>query len=193
MAGSPQPPRRAAPHRVLEGSDDEVARGVIVQLVQPRPRPQRAQGGGGAVAAEAGGEGVAGVQPGDRPIRARLRVSTNQSSPDRGPVHPGPGHPRLGDGVDPARGRHHHPEPGLVRLQHLISICSQHVVLLVIGDLHRHQQRLRDVLRGRVLVLVPAEDADLILGLGRRLPGHQDHDQHWCLTILTSMQNEDAQ
>ena len=61
--GSPQPPRRAAPHRVLEGSDDEVARGVIVELVQPRPRPQRAQGGGGAVAAEAGGEGVAGVQP----------------------------------------------------------------------------------------------------------------------------------
>ena len=61
--GSPQPPRRAAPHRVLEGFDDDVARGVIVELVQPRPRPQRAQGGGGAVAAEAGGEGVAGVQP----------------------------------------------------------------------------------------------------------------------------------
>ena len=83
MGGSPQPPRRAAPHRVLEGSDDEVARGVLVQLVQPRPRPQRAQGGGGAVAAEAGGEGVAGVQPGDQselgsvspPIRAHLTAA----------------------------------------------------------------------------------------------------------------------
>ena len=118
MAGSPQPPRRAAPHRVLEGSDDEVARGVIVELVQPRPRPQTTQGGGGAVAAEAGGEGVAGVQPGDRPIRARLRVSTNQSSPDRGPVHPGPGHPRLGHRVDGAGAGHQQPEPGVQRLDH---------------------------------------------------------------------------
>ena len=72
MAGSPQPPRRAAPHRVLEGSDDEVARGGIVQLVQPRPRPQRAQRGGGAVAAEAGGEGVACVQPGNGSDQSQL-------------------------------------------------------------------------------------------------------------------------